>query len=724
MNPSDDRRILIGKVIAAVAVGLSVISMVTVPIAGSRSMLVETPAITFGTYAIGLGVLTWLMVVRQPRNGAVWALAWTAVFAGLQVAGWGLVVIAGRHRLPGLTPEALSALSPSQLPLPAGFGIQLIGWSIVPAIWVPLTLGLLLFPDGRPPSPRWKWVGWWSVISISVSTVATALQQNPWSDRTIESFGSSIEGSLINTINDLAFLLAAMSAFVSAASLVVRFRRSAGEVRSQIGWIGWGGSLYAVGFLVAASMEETLALSPTVNQLGFMMLQGILVASYGVAITRYRLYNIDVVISRTLTYAVLVGCITGVYALIVVGVGTVVDTGSNLALSVVAVAVVAVAFEPFRVRVQRWVNRLVFGERATPYEVLAQATRRLADATSAEESLARIVDLVVAGTGASEAVLWMKTGDRLRPQSANPPEVLQAQLDVPLEADGDPRIPGDSSVLVRHRRELLGAVSITKPRGQSVTSGDEKVLSDVAAGAGLLLRNISLNAELAERADQLRVSRRRLVEAHDAERHRLERNLHDGAQQQVVALKVKLGIARTLAGREGAERVAEIVESLAEETQIAVDEMRAVAHGIYPPLLESEGLAAAVVALGRSRTVQVVIDTGEVGRYDRSLEETVYFCVLETVNRATAAGATRISVGLADASAAVEFTVSCDVPMGDLDMIVDRVDAFGGTVALNSSDADAVLTVRLPVYPASGGAGPFRGGLTSRTLETTAGTRL
>ena len=125
-------------------------------------------------------------------------------------------------------------------------------------------------------------------------------------------------------------------------------------------------------------------------------------------------------------------------------------------------------------------------------------------------------------------------------------------------------------------------MSITKPRGQSVTGGDEKVLSDVAAGAGLLLRNISLNAELTERANQLRASRRRLVEAHDAERHRLERNLHDGAQQQVVALKVKLGIARTLAGREGAERVAQIVESLAEDTQIAVEEMRAVAPRYLP----------------------------------------------------------------------------------------------------------------------------------------------
>lgn len=721
MNLSDDRRILIGKTIAGVTVGASVISMVIIPILSSTSLLIDQGALTFGLFALGLGILAWVMVAAEPRNGAVWTIAWTSLFAALQVVGYAAIALWSRDLYPGLTSETLNGLSPSQLPLLAAIGYQVTGWSIVPAVWLPLTLGLLLFPDGRPPTPRWRWIGWGSVFGITASAIGNGLLQNPWSNVPIRSFGDN-DGSWVYILIEGGWLLATALALVAAASLVVRFRRSTGQVRSQIGWIAWGGSFYFVVFFVGGMLFEGVITDPVANQLVFIAIQSVLLASYGVAITRYRLYDIDVVISRTLTYAVLVGCITGVYALIVVGVGTVVDTGSNLALSIVAVAVVAVAFEPFRVRVQRWVNRLVFGERATPYEVLAQATRRLADSTSAEETLAQIVDLVVAGTGASAAVLWMKTGDRLRPQSANTPEVLRAQLDVPLEADSDPRIPGDASVLVRHRRELLGAVSITKPRGQSVTGGDEKVLSDVAAGAGLLLRNISLNAELAERVDQLRASRRRLVEAHDAERHRLERNLHDGAQQQVVALKVKLGIARTLAGREGAERIAQIVESLAEDTQIAVDEMRAVAHGIYPPLLESEGLAAAVVALARSRTVQVIIDAGEVGRYDRSLEETVYFCLLETVNRATAAGARRISVRLADASAAVELTVRSDVPMGGLDTIVDRVDAFGGTVTLSSDDGHAVLTAELPAQPTPGDAGS-NAAQASRSFETIAGTR-
>ena len=217
------------------------------------------------------------------------------------------------------------------------------------------------------------------------------------------------------------------------------------------------------------------------------------------------------------------------------------------------------------------------------------------------------------------------------------------------------------------------------------------------AGAGLVIRNIGLNTELTERAEQLRVSRRRLVEAHDAERHRLERDLHDGAQQQVVALKVKLGIARTLAGREGADRVSLIIDSLAEDTQIAVDEMREVAHGIYPPLLESDGLTAALAALARSAPIPVTVDSASPGRYNRSLEETVYFCVHEAVGKAVDAGAERISIDIAEGTGTLEFRIGSDVPMAELDMVVDRLDALGGAATIAPNGEGSLLNASLPI---------------------------
>ena len=243
---------------------------------------------------------------------------------------------------------------------------------------------------------------------------------------------------------------------------------------------------------------------------------------------------------------------------------------------------------------------------------------------------------------------------------------------------------------------MLGALSISKDRADAVTGSDEKVLEDVAAGAGVLLRNMGLNAELAERAEQLRVSRRRLVAAQDAERRRLERDLHDGAQQQVVALKVKLGIARTLAEREGAESVADLVASLSDTTQEAVDEMRAVAHGIYPPLLEAEGLGVALASARRTIAIPVDIAADHIGRYDRSIEESVYFCVVEVVAKAVNAGANRIDVSLARTDAELIFIVTSDVGVTDLQALADRLAAFDGSLEVSSQGPRCAITGFLP----------------------------
>lgn len=389
------------------------------------------------------------------------------------------------------------------------------------------------------------------------------------------------------------------------------------------------------------------------------------------------------------------GFITGAYALVVVGIGSWVGDGSSLALSIVAVSIVAVAFEPARRRVQHWANVLVYGKRATPYEVLANATSRLSDTSDPDEVLAQITRLVVDGTGASEAVLWLSLGDAMQPRASTPLSAVEKLSSIPGSSDGVGRIPGDSVVAIRHRGEVLGALSVMMSPGDAVTGGDEKVLGDVAAGAGVLLRNIVLHAELADRAAQLRVSRRRLVAAQDAERHRLERDLHDGAQQQVVALKVKLGIARTLAEREDAESVAELVGSLADTTQEAVDAMRAVAHGIYPPLLEAEGLEAALNAAKRTIPVPVEIVTFGVERYGRSVEESVYFVVLGIVTEAVDCGASRAIVSLAEGGQMIRFSIDVDTIPADLVAVEDRVEALDGTLTVSSDFDTSVVTGEL-----------------------------
>ena len=350
---------------------------------------------------------------------------------------------------------------------------------------------------------------------------------------------------------------------------------------------------------------------------------------------------------------------------------------------------------------QRWANRLVYGKRASPYEVLSSVTAQLSDG-SVENGVDGLARLLAEGTGAEQAVVWLRNGDVLRPEGVFPVQLAESIEPVAVGGLADDEFTG--SHLVLHRGELSGAVSVTKPRNDQITPADRELLSDVAAGAGLLLRNISLNRELQERADDVRASRRRLIAAQDAERHRLERDLHDGAQQQVVALKVKLGIARTIAEREGADEIVARVSALAEETQQAVDALRAVAHGIYPPLLESEGLGAALGAIERTSLVPLTVHSEVLARYGRPMEETIYFCVLEVVERSRMAGATDIQVELVDRAGDLAMAIDVRGQVNELDLTAasDRIDAAGGTMAVESEPGHRTrITTALPARRAA-----------------------
>jgi signal transduction histidine kinase len=370
--------------------------------------------------------------------------------------------------------------------------------------------------------------------------------------------------------------------------------------------------------------------------------------------------------------------------------------GPGLALPIAATAVVAVFFEPIRVRMQRWANRLVYGNRATPHEVLSQLTSRLAD-TARDGGTNDLARLLAEGTGADQAIVWIGGGETVYPVGTWPADGSASVG--PIErvdlVDDETR----TSRPVRHEADLLGAVSVSKPRNDPVTPADRELVEDVAAGAGLVLRNITLNRQLEQRAREVRQSRRRLIAAQDAEAHRLERDLHDGAQQQVVALKVKLGLAKAIAQKEGADDIATLVDRLAVSTQDAVDAMRAVAHGIYPPLLEAEGLEVALKALARPSAGRLTVVAARLGRFDPEVEATAYFCVREAAHGAHMAGARDTHIDLTSADDELVIEIGHDAPSsnGEVTVVSDRVEAFGGNVAIaHPSPSKTLMTCRLP----------------------------
>jgi signal transduction histidine kinase len=672
--------------------------MTTLAILGRWAVFVDVFVVHNGVLGVGFGALAWVTIPSQPRNGAVWALAWASFFGGLFAAGAAAVFLLAPGPIVDVLLQETGTISPADFPLPAAIALQPLAWAYIPAFLLVITLGLLLFPDGRPPSPRWSWVGWYSLATIAVAVGGSAVLASPTSTVAIDSYGGTAGG-----VFEGAMTLAMAGALASVASLIFRYRRSSGVARRQIRWIAWGGSFLVATLALSTIFEGATTSGDSLSAFVVLGGEALLILSFWVAITKYRLYDIDVVISKTVTYLSLAVVIVVLYGTAVLSFiflfGDSDQRGGDLglALPLGATALVAIAFEPIRLRLQRWANGLAYGKRAAPYEVLSKLTAQVAD-SSGGQGLAGLAGLLREGTGAESAVVWLRVGERLRAEAASPVDAMPSPSEIGSEDD----LPGSEvelSVPVRHGGELLGALSITKPRAHSVTPADEDLLADVAAGAGLLLRNLRLNAELAERALQLQASRRRLIAAHDAARHRLERDLHDGAQQQVVALKVKLGLARTIAEKEGADDLAAKVADLADQTQVAVDAMRIVARGIYPPLLEAEGLGSALATAHHTVNLPIQIDSRDLPRYSRQVEETVYFCVVAAVGRAEMAGATSAHVNVQGDDVSLTLSVSYDSADdgNDLTRLTDRIDAFGGTMTTACSEEGTTLTVQLPV---------------------------
>ena len=224
-------------------------------------------------------------------------------------------------------------------------------------------------------------------------------------------------------------------------------------------------------------------------------------------------------------------------------------------------------------------------------------------------------------------------------------------------------------------------------------------MQDLASQAGLVLRNVRLTAELQANVDDLRASRRRLVEAQDEERRKIERNLHDGAQQQLVALTVQLGLLERLA--DDPERVRQMATQLQGGLRDALDDLRDLARGIYPPLLADKGLAVALEAQGRKAAVATTIEPDGVGRYPREVEAAVYFCALEAMqNIAKYADARTAIVRLAERDGRLVFEIEDDGRGFDADAttygtgvqgMADRLDAIGGTLDIRSAPGQGTV---------------------------------
>jgi len=656
-----------------------------------------------------------LLASRRPDNALGWLMLAIGIFAFEPISGYGEYAIA-TGRPGGALAVAISA------------------WTWVPTVGLAGTFLLLLFPDGHLPSPRWRWFAWVIAIGMGLVALAVTLGSETLVDNGYPKIANPLYMPGVKPVVDVLIVSIAvipLGVLGSALSLVVRFRRADPTERLQIRWLASAAAVVAVVFaitMVASLIGSSVGWAEEGNWLGALqtiaiLLFALLPIAIGVSVLKYRLYDIDVVIRKAVVAGAIAVFFTAVYVAIVGGVGALVQSHSTAVLSFIAAAIVAALFQPVMRRAGRLADRIVYGKRATPYEVLSEFSERVGETFAAEDVLPRMARVVAEGVGARSSRVWVERTGRLQVAASWPAET-EIPVPVALEDAVLPSLPdADVAFPVEHQGELLGALAVAMPPTDPIDEPKAKLVADLAAQAGLVLRNVRLTGELQARLEELRAAQKRLVAAQDEARRRLERNIHDGAQQRLVALSVKLRLAQSLVARDPAE-TGLMLEQLQTETTETLEDLRDLARGIYPPLLADKGLVAALEAQARRSVVPVELHPDGAGRYPQEVEAAVYFSVLEALqNVSKYANADRADVRLAESAGALMFEVEDDGDGFDaetarrgtgLQGIADRLAALDGTVDVRSTPgAGTTVAGRIPLGAGEREAAPSRSGSVS-----------
>lgn len=571
-------------------------------------------------------------------------------------------------------------------------------WWAVPAFWVftrlgsvlilPIVLLLLVFPDGRLRSGGWRAV---SVIAIALGCVmpfafvfapADALAEDDPSRREmLEAFDRS---GLSMPIPDAAWnvlLVAAMPCLAASLvlALIVCVSRRVGarpDERAQLRWLVWSGIIF-----VAALFVYPLVPTVVVDVLLGVTI-GLIAASVVIAVTRYRLYDIDRLLSWTLVYAALIATIIAVDVLVVLAIGSTIDDRAAMLLAVVAVTI---AYAPLRTRLFGLASRLVNGRRGDPYAVVSSLADRLERANGTQEQLLDVAGAVAEAFASSYVRVELDREGR-EPIAAAHGTPVPRVVELPLEYGG----------------AVIGRISMEPGRRPVVSDRDHRLLGDLVRLAAAAM----LNAELSR---ELQAIRERLVVAREEERSRLRRELHDGLGPLLAGVKLRLETARNLAELDPARSLTLLDAAIDDQSEV-IGEIRRIVHDLRPPALDDLGLVRALEQQGeRLAGAGLAIDvTGEVPRVlPPAVEVAVYRIVSEALtNVRRHSGATSAQVRLAADERTLRVEVRDDgtgIPAAavggvGLRSLRERAAELGGTLDVDpAGDGGTVIRAALPL---------------------------
>jgi signal transduction histidine kinase len=643
------------RLLPSVLLGLTVLAeLASVVLSWGLEPRVDT--VLYVVRALVLAGVGALIVRRHPRHVIGWLFLGSATFTGVVAdAGQGYGLRAAAAGWPGG---------------PVAEWWVTTNWLLDGMVWI---LVLVLFPDGRLSDPQWRWVPVAGAVGLVLALPGWTLSP----ERDGEFAGGRnplvvpwLPHGLLVAVGVTLFL----AAFVcSVLALLVRLRRARGIERQQLRWFASAAALAGVGLPLSVVLWYV---TPAAAVLAAVVLTGLPIAA-GVAILRYRLYELDTVIDRTVVYAAVTVLLAGAYALTTLLLGTTLGGGSGWTTAA-ATLVVAVAFRPLRELVQTEVDRRFRRRRH-------HAVRRTTD----------FLDDLRVGRVAPEQVeeLFREiTNDPGLRLLVHLPDSGLVGLDgAPApELDGDRGPDGGTTAIER------GGV----PIGVVVHQVSPGLLRPVLDAGGLAIEIARLHVELRHRLDEVRASRERIVHAATEERRRLERDLHDGAQQRLVTIGLALRHAQHEMGDAPA---AATLDEAVDELRIAIDELRELARGLPPAHLD-EGLAPAFRDLARRAPVRVAVDVSP-ARFGRGIEGAAYFVGCEGLTNAVKharASTIRLAAGPCDGRLVV--TVADDGVGGaraaegsGLAGLADRVAALGGELRIESRPGHGTrLVAELP----------------------------
>jgi signal transduction histidine kinase len=519
--------------------------------------------------------------------------------------------------------------------------------------------------------------------------------------------------------------LACLAAAAGIIGLAVRYRAVPPPGQRRIRWLAWGATV-AAGLSVVAFGLDALVGWPA-DATAVAALTTVLIPIALLAGSSSHLEPaIDPLLVSTISLAGLTALVVAVYLAIVLGLGRVPRDSERtlLVLSMVAAAVCALLYFPVHARLVALAKRLVYRERRAPDEAIRMFGTRMSRAIPLDELLLQLTESLRRTLALTSAEVWTLGSDTLHVAASDPERSRAAIRLGTAERDAFARAGSTGNAWAKvwlpeilrdrengqvrlapivHSGELLGALVAERPAAaQALSDEEERTLIELARQVGLTLHNVRLDSalqasldEVRRQANELQASRGRIVAASDAARRSIERNLHDGAQQHLVALAVKVRLARQFAERDP-DRSRAILEELGGDVDDTIRELRDLAHGIYPPLLADKGLPDALASAARRAALPTTVDGDGIGRYPPEKEAAVYFCCLEALQNAgkyAGDGATA-AISLRERAGGLVFEVRDDGAGFDISArrlgagftnMNDRLGAVGGTLRVEST---------------------------------------